>query len=125
MIKPGALAVFATSALIGLILLIASVAQLLRYSPYDDPGAGTTGLWLGVFGLFLIGAPVALVAGHLFIETRQKHQRWLATLTPEQRAAVKAAEYAALIGADLLWHEHNKRESAQLTDSVMGRHRAS
>ena len=48
-------------------LSIASAAELLRYSPYEDPGALTSGFWLGVAAVSVAAVTLAVIGGSLAI----------------------------------------------------------
>jgi hypothetical protein len=109
--------------LTGLILAVIAIATLLRYSPYENPGALPAGMWLATLAVVLIGAPAVLLAGSIIAGNRRRYRAWLATLTPEQRTAARLAAGVAALGADLAWHEHNKRKDARLSASVMGMER--
>lgn len=106
-------------------LLIASVAELLRYSPYGDPGAGQAGLWTGIAAVILIAVPAGSLAVWGAARLVRRYLAWLRTLTPGQRLAASVIEFGVMEGVHYVWHEHNKRESARLTASVMGPERKS
>ena len=125
MTRAAALIAGALSVLAGLVLLAAAVAELLRYSPYENPGAGTAGLWLGIAAVILIGWPAVAGIGTLIAGGYRARRSMLAGMTPDQRFAYLMGEalVAEVVHHEL--HEHNKREDARLTASVMGERRES
>lgn len=109
----------------GVVLAPISLVELFRYSPYGDPGALGTGLWLGIAAVILIGVPVA-TGTLLFLRAMYRRYRaWKRTLTPAQRAWLAWGEFAAMEAAHLAMRDHNRKESARLTASVMGDERES
>lgn len=110
----------AFSFLTGVILLPFVVTELLRYSPYGNPGAGTTGLWLGVTALILIAVPALALTALSLRKLIRDYRRWKRGLPAGQRAVVTFLELIALEGAHLAWRDHNRQESERLSASVMG-----
>lgn len=110
----------AASACTGLILVPFALDELFRYSPYSDPGAGTAGLWLSVAAAALILVPLAGLLIFLVVRGMRQYLAWRRTLTPQQRAALAAAEFVAMAGTEMAFRHHNREESARLTESVMG-----
>lgn len=108
------------SVLIGAGLLLIALIEAFRYSPYGDPGAGNVALWLGIAGLLAAGIPLLAAGFGAGRAGLRAYLAWKRTLTPEERFLVDAAEVAALWGAHLAFREHNRREDARLTASVMG-----
>jgi hypothetical protein len=109
-----------TSFCLGVPLLISSVTELLRYSPYEDPGAGTAGLWLGIAAVLAICIPVLALVILIVRLAAADYLAWRRSLSPVQRALVGWGEFAALLGAHLLIRHHHRETSARLTASVMG-----
>jgi hypothetical protein len=104
----------------GIVLGVMSVQDLLRYSPYEDPGDGQKGLWLGIAAVIVIGIPVAIVAVAIIPALARDYRRMMRSLTPGQRFAVMLGESAGMAVAHELWRNRNDEESARLTGSVMG-----
>lgn len=92
--------------------LIGGVTEGLRYSSWGDPGALTIGLRLLLAGVVLAVLVAVLVFAAAVRSIRRKGTRL--------SAGQVAAGAAALGVADYYWHEHNVREAARLTESVMG-----
>lgn len=94
---------------------ITAVAAGLNYSAWADPGALTIAVRWFFAGLLFLVVLIAL----LVISAFRKFRRTAAAsgLSPWQLALGEAAVIAV---ADYAWHEHNRRESAKLTKSVMG-----
>ncbi|MCW2930036.1 MAG: hypothetical protein JWM19_998 [Actinomycetia bacterium] len=105
------------------VLIVMALDSFLRYSPYGDPGAIRTGLWLGLTGLAIIVIPAGIALIVFAVAAWRRYAAWKGQLTPGQQDAVSLAEAAALEGAHLAWHRHNQEEDARLTESVMGRSR--
>jgi hypothetical protein len=120
----GRTAALLTAGLIGLAsgigLGISGLEDLFRYSPYVDPADLSRGLWLcAAAAVLILAVPVTSFLAYL-IRREREYAAWKRTLTPEQRAMLAVAEIAALEAAHLVYREHNRHESARLTDSVMG-----
>ena len=111
---------FGLSEAIGIALGAVSLAELLRYQPYDDAGAGTAGLYLGIAAVILAGGPVLIVSFMILRALLRRYSAWKQTLTPGERTAVTFAELGALIGLHEALKHHNREVSARLTESVMG-----
>jgi hypothetical protein len=100
--------------LAGLLLAITggSMVHSADAGDWRTDSAHGWGRRLPVIGILLILAAIATVAGWVIKETaefsaeqKRRYEAWQQTLTPEQRAAVQAAEIAALwIGAGALHH---------------------
>ena len=99
---------------------IASVAELLRYSPYEDPGAGQAGFWLGAAALAVAGSMLAVVGASLAIRAARGYLQWRRSLTPGARIAVGIAEIALMAESHERWRDHNRAVSERLSRSVMG-----
>lgn len=108
------------SVLAGAALAPVAIGQLYAYSPYGNPAAGELGFRLGILSLLLAGVPVLFITSRAAWRTLRRYFAWKRTLTPELQLALTAAEVAVLLGAHHVWHEHNKKISAALTESVMG-----
>jgi len=106
-------------------LLPVALWNLFRYSPYQDPGDLGTGLWLGIASALLIGIPLLALAITAIRVLTRNYRAWKRTLTPGQRLAVTFAEALGLEAAHIAWRDHNRKEDARLTDSVMGDERKS
>lgn len=106
------------------VLSVASVAELMRYSPYEDPGALTAGLWLGGSALVLAGLLLAWLGLSAGIRAARSYLRWQRSLTPGARIAVSMGEIMAMGSAHEAWSHHNRRVSQELTSSVMGEDRS-
>ena len=119
-----ALAAGTASVLTGAVLAVVAVTEALRYSPYEDPGAGNTALRLGIISVVLLGIPPGILALIAMRSMLRRYLGWKRTLTPEQQAIVTAGELAALEIAHLAWRDHNRREDSRLTESVMGEKRS-
>lgn len=117
---PLMLAIGATSLTAGAMMLPPALIELFRYSPYEDPGAGRTGLLLLLGFLLFAGLPVLLLAARCAWAAGRSYLAWKRTLTPGQRALLAWAELSALTAAHLSWRAHNRSESERLTASVMG-----
>lgn len=100
-----------------------ALIELFRYSPYENPGALGTGLWLGVASAILIGVPLLVLAVATARALRRHYRAWKRTLTPAQRFALTLAEVLGMEAAHLAWRDHNRDESSRLTASVMGEKR--
>jgi hypothetical protein len=108
------------SVICGLITGICGIAELLRYSAAEDPGALGTGYAFAGAGLLLIATPLVVSLGRFALYETRAYRAWKARLTSAQRVWVTLAEAAAFWGGHELWKHHNERESARLTRSVMG-----
>lgn len=109
------------SGTLALVLAVAAFTELVRYSPYEDPGAGAAGLWLSAACLACATVSfAALIARARVIGAVRGYFAWRRALPPQQRAALAAAEALAMEGAHLAWKHHNAAESARLAESVMG-----
>lgn len=108
------------SVITGAALLPVAVSDLMAYSPYENPAAGQAGFRLGIASLALMGVPLLLLTVRGAWRGYCRYRAWKATLTPEQQLALTLAETAVLLGGHLLWHDHNRRVSSELTASVMG-----
>jgi len=97
--------------------------DLFQYSPYGDAADLGTGLWLGLASAVLIGAPLIVLALIAIRVLSRSYRAWKRTLTPRQRLAVGIAEVLGLEAAHIAWRDHNRKESARLTESVMGEKR--
>ena len=116
---PGRLAIAgAASVCTGLVLVPFALSHLLVYLP--DPGTEKTGWWLAGTALALIVIPVATGAAILAGRGLRQYLAWKRTLTPARQMAVTITEIALLEAAHLAFREHNRKESARLTASVMG-----
>ena len=104
----------------GIILLAVALDAAVRYSPYGDPGAGSTALWCGIYGLGLIAVPVVIAIAEGIAIASQAYRDWKASLSPGERAALSITETAALLGADAYMAGRNRKTSEKLTASVMG-----
>ena len=109
-----------TSGCAGIILLPVALYELFRYSPYEDPGAGTAGLWIAAAAALLTGVPAGIAAATLLIRAASGYLRWRRSLSPAQRAALAIAEATTMTAAHLAWRRHNREVSGRLTGSVMG-----
>lgn len=118
------LAYLAVSIFSATILGIASLKQLFRYSPYEDPAAGQAGLRLGIAAIVVISVPAVLIIVLVARALVRDYRRMTAGLTPGQRFALVLAETAGLAVAHEAWHHHNREESSRLTGSVMGEDRS-
>lgn len=118
---PGSFIAGSVSVVTGLGVGIAAIAELLRYSPYENPGAGRTGGLLALAAVFLIGAPLLLLATGLVGKAAHEYSAFRKTLSPGERAALDFAQAAVMTGAGAAWHRHNKEQDARLTASVMGK----
>ena len=80
--------------------------------------------WSGVF-LILLGLAMLILPPVIAIarSAHQAHERWISQYPAAQQAAIRRAEHAAAWGltaaAAVALHEHNKRESARLAESVI------
>lgn len=110
----------AVSEIAGFALLLIALDKLIRYSPYGDPQAGRDGFSLLGISVLLIGIPILAVVGSLLVRGARQWRAWTATLTPEQRTMLRFAEAAAMEGAHLAMRDHNRREDARLSESVIG-----
>jgi hypothetical protein len=82
------------------------------------------GLWGAFFFALPFIAAGLMIVGFMLSLAATEHQRymaWKGSLTPQHRAAVEAAEFAALATAAIGLHEHHKHVDRRLTESVMGR----
>jgi hypothetical protein len=95
--------------------LIASGTELLGYTPWGDPQAVNIGMYLGVAAIVLMAWPV----GVLVLWAAREFHRELRTLGLSAQQA-RTVELGALAVADVAWFESNRKESARLTESVMG-----
>jgi hypothetical protein len=95
--------------------VVMAAVEGLRYSPWGDPGALDLMVRLVAAALLLAVFPAALL---VVTAARQFGRAARASgLTPLQMALGEAVVMTAV---DYAWHEHNVREAARLTDSVMG-----
>lgn len=101
-------------------LAITSVAELLRYSPYEDPGALAAGTWLGLAAVGLAAVMLIALGGSAVIRAARAYRQWRRQLTPGARIAADMAEIAAMSYAHEAWSRHNREVSARLARSVMG-----
>jgi hypothetical protein len=108
------------SVIAGVCILPAAIDKLLRYSPVGDPSAGPEGFTLLGACLVLIGVPVAALAVGLVVAGIRRHNAWMRTLTPRERLLVHFAESAAMEAGHIAMRDHNRREDARLSDSVIG-----
>lgn len=106
--------------LIGGALLVAAGVEAVRYSPYENPGALHAAIWLGAAAIAAIAIPVAIGAVLILLPAAREYGSWKRALSPRERVAVQAAEFAALEGLHLAWSHHNREVSERLTESVMG-----
>jgi hypothetical protein len=104
----------------GTVLGVMSVQDLLRYSPYEDPGDGQKGLWLGVAAVIVISVPVLGIAAVIIRALARDYRHMMRNLTPGQRFAVMLGEAAGMAVAHEAWKHRNEQASARLTTSVMG-----
>lgn len=102
------------------VLLSMAVDSFLRYSPYEDPGAFRTGMWLATAGLLLAMLPAGMLLAWAGWAALRRYGAWKGRLTPRQQEAMCFAEVALLEEAHLTWRHHNQQEDARLTESVMG-----
>jgi hypothetical protein len=117
---PIGLAIGAVSLTAGIVMLVPALVELFRYSPYEDPGAGKAGLFLGLGFVFCAGIPLLWLAVRGAGAAGRSYLAWRRSLTPGERALLIWAELAGLAGAHVAWRDYNQRESARLTESVMG-----
>lgn len=122
---PTGLAVGILSVIVGAVVVPIALVNLFSYSPYENPGAGERGLWLGLLAAGAIGVPAAALALRAAVSALRSYAAWKRTLTPQQRTALAWAEVAVLFGAHLAWRHHNREQDAKLTASVMGEPAAS
>lgn len=115
-----ALAVSALSVIISGALLIAAGVEAVRYSPYENPGALGVAVWLGAIALIILAVPVAAGVVLILLPAVRQYGSWKRALSPRERIAVQAAEFAALEGMHLIWSHHNREVAERLTESVMG-----
>jgi hypothetical protein len=99
---------------------IVAVDELLAYSPYENPGPLSTGLWLGAIAVAMFAVPVLAVILRMAVADIRREMAWKRTLTPGQRLAVNLAEAAAMGAAHVAWRDHNRAVGAELTAKVMG-----
>jgi hypothetical protein len=99
--------------------VLGGVAELFNYTPGEDPGALSIGMHLVGTGIILLLFPAALVLIWVASEFRREMRR--SGLSPTQVAVI---ETAALTAAHYAWRDHNVKESARLTESVMGPERS-
>lgn len=104
----------------GVCCLIAAVPEVFRYSPYEDPGAGTSTLLLLACFLALTGLPVLILAVRAVALVMREHAALVARLTPGQRALLYWSELAGLVVAHEIFRRRNRETSARLTASVLG-----
>jgi hypothetical protein len=118
---PAGLVTGTASAAVGL-LVMAPVAliEALRYSPYENPGAGKVALDVGLLALFLVLVPAGCAVLTSIMWLHGQRKAWMARLTPAQRAAVYWGEFAGMSVLHMLWSRHNREVSERLTASVMG-----
>ena len=110
----------AASLLTAAVLGVASLTELFRYSPYENPGAGQAGLRLGIAAVTVAAVPAAVMIILIIRALARDYRRLTAGLTPAQRLALAMAESAGMAVAHELWKRHNDEESSRLTASVMG-----
>lgn len=120
--------VLAASALASAASWTAGIFLIVHANQLGAANYDYNGQPLDVLGVFCILLPFIGVAAWIAVRLvraaaaeHRRYQAWKASLPPGQRAAVEAGEAVALAAAALAWHEHNKRTSARLTSSVMGR----
>lgn len=106
-------ALTATGASLG--CFIAAGTELLRYSPWGDPQALTTGIRFAGAALVFAAFPAALIIAWIVREIRREARKL--GLSPAQTAVIG---FAVMEVAHHEWSRHNERVSAQLTESVMG-----
>jgi len=104
----------------GVCLLVPAVAEALRYSPYENPGAGTAALLLFICFLVLTGLPALFLAIRVFGAIVRQHARLVSHLTPGQRILLYWSEFAGLLVAHEIFRHRNRETSERLTASVMG-----
>jgi hypothetical protein len=102
------------------VLAIAALYELLRYSPYEDPGALPAGVWLGLAAILDAAIAIVLLLARPVRGAIHGYSAWRHSLTPGERAALSLAEAAAMTAAHEAWRHHNGQVSARLTRSVMG-----
>jgi hypothetical protein len=110
---------------IGTVLLLIALDKLIRYSPYGDPQAGRVGFTLLGISALLIAVPILVIIGCLIIRGVRQWRAWSRALSPEQRMMLRFAETAAMEGAHIALRDHNRREDARLSASVIGTERNS
>ncbi len=108
------------SAMTGACLLPSAIDKLLRYSPYGDPSAGTMGFDLLWASLALMIVPAVAALGVFLARRIRQYRAWMSTLTPQERLLVHFAEGAAIEAGHIALRDHNRREDARLSESVIG-----
>lgn len=102
------------------VLAIAALCELFRYSPYEDPGALTAGVWLGLAAIVVTATAIIMLIARPVRRAIRGYSAWRGSLTAGERAAIAFAEAAAMAAAHESWSHHNGEVSARLTRSVMG-----
>ena len=111
------------SIVLGIVIIAVTIQHNSQVNPMGDP-PGAPILW----GVFLIVAPIVIAiiwfVCLLFSRAFAEHRRWLNQFTPEQQAAIRTAEQAAVaVGAYALHRKMkatNRRMAARNSASVIG-----
>lgn len=117
---PGSFIAGTVSVVMGLGVGVAAIAELLRYSPYEDPGAGSAGGLLALAAVLLIIVPPLYLAISVGSKAAHDYSAFKKTLTPAERMTLNLAETAMVTGVHLAAREHHKKVDERLTASVMG-----
>jgi hypothetical protein len=107
----------------GACILPSAIDKLLRYSPYGDPSAGAVGFNLLWASLALMIIPAGTALGVFLARRIREYRAWMSTLTPQERLLVHFAEGAAMEAGHVALRDHNRREDARLSESVIGAER--
>jgi len=109
----------AVSVITGVCLLPAALDKLLSDPPNTSPGPGL-GFTLLAVSAALVGVPVAAAVAVFLRRRIRQYRAWARSLTPEQRMMLRFAEGAAMEAGHIAMRDHNRREDARLSDSVIG-----
>jgi hypothetical protein len=109
----------AVSVITGVCILPAALDKLVSNPPNTSPGPGL-GFTILAVSACLILVPVTASVGLLAVRRIRQYRAWMRTLTPQERLAVHFAEGAAMEAGHIALRDHNRREDARLTDSVIG-----
>jgi hypothetical protein len=118
----------AVCVIFGAVILVAGAVLFWHGGATEGETGGTADT---AYGLAVMAAGAAIGVFPFFYELGKfirselrAYNGWKDGLTPEQRAGVRAAETAAIVGGALVAHEvmhrHHEAASAQLTESIMG-----